>query len=203
MKNFKLQLSMLSICLAMGTSAFAQTLSKADFSAEKVKIAAEYKTAKAKCDSLSGNAKDICVATAKGAQSTSLADLDEKYEPSAKAHYKALNAKAEAGYAVAKEKCGALAGNAKDVCLKEAKAVEVAAGADAAAQLSIAQTNATASQKTSAVRANASAENAEARSAATLKKQDAEYKVEQEKCDKFAGDAKDNCVKQAKARYGK
>ena len=40
-------------------------------------------------------------------------------------------AKAEADYRVAKEKCDDSAGNAKDVCLKEAKAAEAAAKAEA------------------------------------------------------------------------
>ena len=40
-------------------------------------------------------------------------------------------AKAETTYAVAKERCDDLSGNPKDVCVKEAKAAEVKAKADA------------------------------------------------------------------------
>jgi hypothetical protein len=82
---------------------------------------------------------------------------------------------------VAKEKCDDLAGNAKDVCVKEAKAVRVSAKADA----------------------KASEKSADARSEAAADKIEAQYKVEKEKCDKFAGNAKDNCVAQAKAQLSK
>ena len=40
-------------------------------------------------------------------------------------------AKAEAEYAVAKERCDDQAGNAKDVCVKEAKSAQTAAKANA------------------------------------------------------------------------
>jgi hypothetical protein len=33
-------------------------------------------------------------------------------------------------------------------------------------------------------------------------KMDAEYKVAKEKCDSLSGDAKDQCIKQAKVKYG-
>ena len=43
----------------------------------------------------------------------------------------------------------------------------------------------------------------EARSDAATDKSDAQYKVEKEKCDALAGAAKDNCLAQVKARFGK
>lgn len=43
------------------SAAFAETISKADYKAGKSRIDATYKTDKAACKSLSGNAKDICV----------------------------------------------------------------------------------------------------------------------------------------------
>ena len=59
------------------------------------------------------------------------AELDAQYKPSAKATAKVLEAKADAAYDTAKQKCDALAGNTKDVCMKDAKAAHVAAMADA------------------------------------------------------------------------
>ena len=44
---------------------------------------------------------------------------------------------------------------------------------------------------------------AEARQDATEDKRDADYKVAVERCDALAGDAKDQCVKAAKMRFGK
>ncbi|RJG20479.1 hypothetical protein [Massilia cavernae] len=43
----------------------------------------------------------------------------------------------------------------------------------------------------------------EARNDARDNKRDAEYKVALEKCDAFAGAAKDNCVAAARTQYGK
>ena len=42
-----------------------------------------------------------------------------------------------------------------------------------------------------------------ARKAAAEQKRDADYAVAKEKCDVYAGGAKDYCVNQAKARFGK
>jgi hypothetical protein len=89
---------------------------------------------------------------------------------------------------VAKEKCDDLAGNTKDVCIKEAKAARESAKADAKAD-----------RKVSDARSNAN----EARRDAQEDKRDAQYKVAVEKCDSFSGDAKDRCVRDAKTRFGK
>jgi hypothetical protein len=87
----------------------------------------------------------------------------------------------ESTYAVAKERCDDLTGNPKDVCVKEAKAVEVKALADAKLGKEI----------------------GEARHDAAADKRDADYKVAIEKCDALAGDAKSSCVASAKTSYGK
>jgi hypothetical protein len=52
-------------------------------------------------------------------------------------------------------------------------------------------------------RQDAAAKQAEARNEANTEKRDAEYKVAIEKCDAFAGPAKDACVGNAKVQYGK
>lgn len=88
---------------------------------------------------------------------------------------------AESSYAVAKERCDDKAGNSKDVCLEEAKAVEVKALADAELHRQI----------------------GEARTDAADAIRDADYKVAAEKCDALAGDAKGACVAAAKSQFGK
>jgi hypothetical protein len=50
--------------------------------------------------------------------------------------------------------------------------------------------------------AKAAQKGTEARMDANKDKRDADYKVAAEKCDTMSGDAKDSCVKAAKARYG-
>ena len=109
------------------------------------------------------------------------AELEAVYQPCGKHRYDVNVAKADAEYAVAKEKCDDKAGNDKKVCVKEAKAAETRAKADAKANLK-----------------TASADNAAAED-----KREADYKVAKAKCDRLAGEAKEHCVDDAKARYAK
>ena len=99
----------------------AEKQQKADYNAAVQRADAEYKTAKDACDAKSGNDKDVCIKQAK-------ADHD-KAKADAKAHLKSQNAmadardtKLEAQYKVAKERCDSLSGDAKDACIKQAKA---------------------------------------------------------------------------------
>jgi hypothetical protein len=178
-------------------------MSNTDYKAAKTKIGAEYKTEKAACGSLSGNANDICVAEAKGKEKVARADLEAAYKPTQKTYYKARVAKAEADYAVAREKCDDQAGNVKDVCVKEAKAAETAAKADATVKRKTSDANAVASEKSADARGEANSESADARKDAAAEKLDANYAVAKEKCDAYAGSAKDNCLSQAKTKFGK
>ncbi len=111
---------------------------------------------------------------------------------SPKARENARIAHAQANYNVAIEKCDDLAGNRKDVCVKEAKAELVKGKANAKVDRVAADTNKEAATK-----------QAEARKDASADKREAEYKVAIEKCDALAGPAKDACVSSAKSQYGK
>lgn len=192
MNKLNINVIALAVSLAFSAGAMAQSMSKNDYKVGKDKIAAEYKSAKAGCASLSGNPKDICVTEAKGKEKIAKSELEASYKPTRKTHYQVRVAKAEADYAVAKERCNELTGNAKDVCVKEAKAAEIAAKADATVQM-----------KTSDARATANEKSTDARKDAAAEKLDAQYKVEKEKCDLYAGGAKDYCLAQVKARFGK
>ena len=203
MNKLNIKMIALSIGIAFSTGAMAQSMSKDDYKAGKERIAAEYKTAKAGCGSLSGNAEDICVAGAKGKEKVAMADLEVSYKPDAKTRYEAGVARAEATYAVSREKCDDQAGNAKDVCVKEAKSAETTAKADAKARMKTADANATANEKTSDARGDASKEAADARKDASADKRDAEYAVAKEKCDTYSGSAKDSCLNQAKVSFSK
>ena len=178
------------LCFAGGAS--ADTMSR-DARAMAVKSAdAQYKVDRDGCKSLSGNAKDICVEEAKGKDNVAKADADAAYENTPKAREKARAARAAAAYNVAKEKCDDLAGNPKDVCVKEAKAAHVKATADAKVDRVAADEQRTSSEKTATVKREAADD-----------KRDADYKVADEKCDALAGAAKATCAHDAKMRYGK
>ena len=157
------------------------SLAKADYQAGKTRVTADYKADKAACDSLKANAKDICVQEAKAKEKVALAELEYGYTGKAGDRVKVQVAKAESAFAVAKERCDDMSGNAKDVCVKEAEAAKTKALADAKMGKEI-----------GAAKKDAAAD-----------KLDADYKVAVEKCDALAGDAKAACVTAAKARFGK
>jgi hypothetical protein len=91
--------------------------------AEEDRIEAEYKADKARCDTMSGNAKDVCIKDAKGKENIAKAELEARANPSERAKRKVEEAKAEAKYEVAKERCDDMKGkDIKDACQKEAKA---------------------------------------------------------------------------------
>ena len=90
--------------------------------AEKERIEADYKSDKAKCDGMKGNAKDVCMKEAKGKEKVAKAELDAKNDRSGNSQYKVAKAKAEADYDVAKERCDDQKGKEKSACEKEAKA---------------------------------------------------------------------------------
>ena len=154
--------------------------------------AAQFKTDKAACSGMKGNAKDICMEEAKGKEKVAKAEADAAYKNTPKARESARIARADATYNVSKEKCDDLSGNQKDVCVKEAKAAHVKAKADAKVDRVASDTRNTSAEKTAAARKDAAED-----------KRDADYKVAIEKCDSLAGAAKDTCVQNAKMRYGK
>ena len=144
------------------------------------------------CSSRSGNAKDICLAEANGKEKVAKADAEAAYKSTPKAREDARVTRAEATHNVAKEKCDELAGNPKDVCVKEADAALVKAKADAKVDRVAAD-----------ARQDAATKQADANKEASADKRNAEYKVAIEKCDALAGPAKDTCVSNAKVQYGK
>jgi hypothetical protein len=176
-----LKLSVIVAGMLALASVHADTMSKADYKAAKERITAQYKTDKAACDNLKDNAKDVCIEEAKGKEKVAKSELEFNRSGKDKDRIKLAVAKAEANYAVAKEKCDDQTGNAKDVCRKEAKAAEVKAKADAKVD-----------KKVTAAKKDAAED-----------KRDADYKVNIEKCDALTGDAKASCVAQTNAKFGK
>lgn len=162
-----------SACAAMG--------SKAEYEQVKAEAKQTYKAAKEQCDSLKGNAEDVCEKTAKLERTKHEAVAEAKFKGTFKAAHEARVDIAKAQHELAKEKCDDLSGNAKDVCQKEAKAVYVSAKADADVKLKDRKTWEDAHEDVA----------------------DAKYDAEKEKCDALSGDAKDACVAKAKVHAGK
>lgn len=85
------------------------------------KTADEYKAAKEKCDQMKGNEKEVCVAEARAARTKARAEAEAETKNTSSAKRKALVDTANADYGVAKAKCKAQEGDARDKCMKEAK----------------------------------------------------------------------------------
>jgi hypothetical protein len=164
----------------IGSSTFAATMTKDEYAAAKTRISAGEKADKKACDSLSGNTKDICEDEAEGKAKVAKAELEANYSGKPADMAKVAMVRAEADYEVAKERCDDLAGNPKDVCQQQAKTTLEKAKADAKLK-----------QKTGA-----------AQTEAMDTKREASLKLEVQKCDTLAGDAKSLCVANAKTKLG-
>jgi hypothetical protein len=90
--------------------------------AEEDKIEAEAKAAKAKCEPMKGQEKDVCQQEAKSQEKVRKAELEAKSNPTARNKRKADEAKAEGEYEVAKAKCDMQGGKADNACKDQAKA---------------------------------------------------------------------------------
>jgi len=203
MKKFTVITLTFAVGCACSAGAMSASMSKNEFKAAEDRIAAGYATGETRCDSLAGNTKDICVAENEGHNRVALADLKAHAEPTAENNRDAKVAKAEADYAVANQKCDALAGNTKDVCVKEAEAVETRVKADAEAQYKVSDANKEADEKSGEASKEARMEGVEARQDASAEKRDANVALAKEKCDVLAGDAKERCLDMADATYAR
>ncbi|MFK3739943.1 BON domain-containing protein [Massilia sp. TN1-12] len=142
------------IAAAAGTAIAAPTVAlnndPATYRNMNQKAAAEYKAATAKCDAMSGNDKDVCMAEAKvvrvRAENAALA----QYSTTPRSREKARSNLADAEYALAKQQCDAKQGADKDSCMDNAKSVHTAAIADAKAGKDTASTGASAAGATAA-----------------------------------------------------
>jgi len=192
-----------AVSMAFSAAAIANTMTKSEYKSAAENITAGYLSAKAACDPFVANAKDICLVEAKGKENVQKAELLEKNRPGRKAHFDVRVAIADSEYAAAKEKCDDMTGNAKDVCVKEAKAAHTAAKADAMTQRKTTAANKTAKDKTKKAKGEAHEKIVDAKENAAAEKNTAEYKVAIEKCDALMGTAKDGCVHDAKMHFGK
>ena len=123
----KLYPTLVALMAAGFVSGHAMALTKAEYDAEKARVEATYKADKEQCKSLAGNAKDVCEKEAKGKEHVAKAELKAQHEPTPRNQEKAREARADADYDVAKEKCDDLSGDAKSACKKDAKAAHTSA----------------------------------------------------------------------------
>lgn len=99
-------------------------------------------------------------------------------------------ARTEALYATEAQRCRTLAGNDRDVCLKEAERTRAEAISESKLARDTAEANQTATDTV-----------ADAREEAADTMQDADYGLAVEKCDGYSGDVRNACIEQAKADF--
>ena len=111
---------------------------------------------------------------------------------------------ANADYLVAREKCQDKIGDAKPLCVKAARAVQIAAKLDAMSLDDHSLANRAANDRTAAARKarRDDGERAEANKDPASAKRDTEYQIAKEQCERSAGDAKIACLKESKGRFG-
>jgi hypothetical protein len=170
----------------------AETISKEAYETTKSEADVTFETEKRKCQAFSGNAQDICLAEAKGAHSVAHANAEANYKGTEHARLKAAKSKVDADYQIAHERCDNLSGNKKDICQQEAKS-EKTKGYEAA---KLASKNAEATTEFMKTKK-------EAKEQAGQAIRDADYEVAIEKCDRFSGKTKEQCVQDAKNKFGK
>ena len=111
------------------TAAEKMGQTKAEYNAAKARADADYNASRLRCKDFSGNDRDVCMEQAKATLTKAKADAKANYEGTGEAKLEAREDIIEADYKVAKEKCDSLSGDAKNVCVAEAKAVYAKAGA--------------------------------------------------------------------------
>ena len=109
----------------------SRNMSKAEHETAREDIADQYKSDKSACKAMVGNARHVCMAEAKGRRQVAKAGLEANYRPSEKHQHELNTARLDAAYATARENCGSLSGDAKDVCRNEAKGAHLAAKGEA------------------------------------------------------------------------
>jgi len=191
MNNKAIKKPLLALCVALSCAwaGQASAMTKEEYKSAHDRIGVDFKAQKQRCDAMKANAKDVCVSEAKGAEKVAKAELEAQYKPNDKAQSKLMEARADATYDTAKEKCDDLNGNQKDVCVKDAKAAHVAALGQAKVQ------------KTSAAGGSTN-KVSEARKDAAEDRKDANYSAAKERCDAMSGANKDRCIADAKAKFG-
>ena len=124
---------LVAVLCCNGAASAVDSEAKAAHVQAKDSAGAIYKAARARCEAITGNPKEVCVEEARSARVRAEEEANALYKNTLKAYTVSRLKIAAANYDLDKAKCGALAGNDKDVCISQAKATLVAAQADAKA----------------------------------------------------------------------
>lgn len=165
---------------AAATARSQQTISQAVHDMARDEVQATFRADRQACEAHRGNAQDVCNETVKGREKVAMAHLRYQLSGDSRDLARFHEARYEAAYSIAVERCDDQTGNAKDVCVAQARADRDKARAN----IEMAKDVRTAQRSADDTKA------------------EADFKVARERCDALSGQAKDACVAGARARYG-
>lgn len=155
------------------------------------RIAAQAKADRQACDRLQGNTRDICQAEAKGREKVARAELEARSDPTPEAEQALKEARADADYAVARQRCDDAKGKkATKACIARAKAVHEAAVRQAKVE------------KVHALNALKDKQEDRHASAAKEESPQARYKARKALC-LTMGTERDSCMAELQRKFGK
>ena len=102
-------------------------MSLADYLARKKQISAEYRSAQVACGVNPSTPREICLAEAMGIDGVAKADLEVTYRSTPRTRYDASEARADARFWVARERCVDATRPLQAACLRDAKTARLAA----------------------------------------------------------------------------
>ncbi|MFH1815083.1 MAG: hypothetical protein ABIF28_13115 [Pseudomonadota bacterium] len=180
MKSLFVILSPGALVLLSWPALAAGPMSRFEFELETGRIASTFTHARAVCDELTSNTKDICVEEARAVQAVAHAELAFRRSGHVADAATVPVVRAEAAYAVARERCDEQVGADKARCLAVAKAAQASALADArgAAGGRVAQTP-------------------------VNTRRDAEYQRSVAKCEAMASDTRSHCLTTVRKNAGR
>jgi len=102
----------------------AQALDKAGYEQVRSRANADYKADLQRCREYRDNMRDVCRAEAKGKRQVALAEAAAAWRNTDEARAALRQARIEADYEIARQRCGELHGQRRSACMMEAQAAE-------------------------------------------------------------------------------
>lgn len=186
------RLAWLAAALCCATAAYAAPVTKEAYKAQQVRIEQEYDQSQAGCRKLAGHPRAVCIEQVRGRRDIQMAELAFQYQPSADSDEKVRLAKAEAAYAVTRQRCQSIdEGSAREACRTDARRVLEDAKTDARLQKEVVAQEL---RSTLVVRARADADE---------KRAEAAYNTARERCELLPGEGRENCLIDVRTKFGK
>lgn len=108
--------------IGASVSSTPSMMSRGDYEAAKVAIAAESRELSALCDTQRGTSRQVCLAETRGREEILLAELESRYRGTVTAGRDAAMVRVRAKYEIERSRCSAYAGFKRDSCVVSAHA---------------------------------------------------------------------------------